>query len=281
MGRKKRAEGGDGGGMPPRLVMESMMAGITGSQDPRYLAQDLMYQAMEEESPERIADLTKRALSLNPRCVDALVMVAEATSRNDAELAEGLSAAVMAGEEDLGEKFFREYRRMFWGMIETRPYMRARGQLAAVLSRLGRPREAIGHWEEMLELNPGDNQGVRYSLLAEYLLVDRTEAARGLLLRYGEDGSAVFGFGQLLLDLLYNDEEKAARSLKKARSRNAFAEDYLTGAKHMPDEPPEYYSPGQENEGIVCALELGKAWKKHRRALKWLKGMRKGEGGHG
>jgi tetratricopeptide (TPR) repeat protein len=257
------------------------MAEMFGSRDPKYLAQDMMYEAMEEESPERVAELTKRALALNPLCVDALVMVAEVTARDDAELAEGLTAALRAGEQDLGERFFKDYRRMFWGMIETRPYMRAKAQLAGVLSGMGRTNEAIQHLEEMLELNPGDNQGVRYLLLGEYLAAQRTEAARGLLERYEGEGSAMFLWGWLLLHLIYNEEEAAEDSLKTARAGNRFAEDYLTGRKRMPKELPPYYSPGKEDEGIVCAVELLKAWKKHPRAVRWLKSKREGDGGDG
>ena len=50
----------------------------------------------------------------------------------------------------------------FWLIFETRPYMRARASLAAVLWRLGRREEAVAHQRELLRLNPRDNQGLRY-----------------------------------------------------------------------------------------------------------------------
>jgi Tetratricopeptide repeat len=40
--------------------------------------------------------------------------------------------------------------------------MRARAGLAATLDALGDVEAAIGHYRDMLRLNPGDNQGIRY-----------------------------------------------------------------------------------------------------------------------
>lgn len=72
---------------------------------------------------------------------------------------------VHLAERDLGPDFFRDHRGHFWSMIETRPYMRARSGLTAALVRAGRREEAIEHLEDMLDLNPNDNQGLREPLL--------------------------------------------------------------------------------------------------------------------
>jgi hypothetical protein len=47
--------------------------------------------------------------------------------------------------------------------------MRARLGLVQALRDLGRDDEAVAHYRELLELNPGDNQGVRYLLVATLL----------------------------------------------------------------------------------------------------------------
>jgi tetratricopeptide (TPR) repeat protein len=79
---------------------------------------------------------------------------------------------VRAGERALGEEFFTEEVGNFWGILETRPYMRAREGLANALWALGERDQALAHYREMLELNPVDNQGVRYEL-ADCLLEER------------------------------------------------------------------------------------------------------------
>jgi len=66
---------------------------------------------------------------------------------------------VEAGQLALGKTSFRDMTGEFWGFIETRPYMRARGGLALALLELGETDAAIGHLRAMLELNPQRQSG--------------------------------------------------------------------------------------------------------------------------
>ena len=76
--------------------------------------------------------------------------------------------------------------------------MRTRAHLAELLRQTGRPAEAIGHFEALLELNPNDNQGNRDPLLGCYLAAGNLEGARRLLEDYREAGLAVFAWGRVL-----------------------------------------------------------------------------------
>jgi tetratricopeptide (TPR) repeat protein len=261
--------------MPSPLVMEQTMQSMFGgAKDQNLEAQDLAYAAMDAATPQEALKLARRALELNPRCVDALLLVVRATIRRPEDLIESVAAAVRAGEEDLGKDFFDENRGYFWGILETRPYMRARAFLAELLAKSGRIGEAIEHLEAMLELNPGDNQGLRYVLLGHYLMLDRLDGARQLLEQFEDDGSAMFAWGRVLERFLAGDHSAAQAALKEARVANRFAEDYLTGRKRLPRQLPGYYGIGDENEGVVCAVELGEAWAKHREAIEWLSARR-------
>ena len=82
---------------------------------------------------------------------------------------------VAAGERAVGAEAFRRDEGHFWLVLETRPYMRARLGLAHVLWTLGRREEAVGHLQDLLRLNPGDNQGVRYTLAGFLLFLDRDD----------------------------------------------------------------------------------------------------------
>ena len=81
----------------------------------------------------------------------------------------------------IGADRFAALRGEFWGHLETRPYMRARLGLAQALRDLGRVDEAVAHYRALLELNPGDNQGVRYVLLATLLQRGMNDEAGALL----------------------------------------------------------------------------------------------------
>jgi len=116
------------------------------------------------DDPEEIERLSRRALSHDPECVDALRMMAFVTAKSPRERIAMLANAVQAGERALVPTALRRTR-PFLGVLETRPYMRARYDLATALLREGETDEAVGHLEALLDLNEHDNQGVRYDLL--------------------------------------------------------------------------------------------------------------------
>ena len=72
----------------------------------------------------------------------------------------------------------------FWGLTESRPYMRAKAFLAQALWDIGREDEAINHYQECLKLNPNDNQGLRYGLTSWLLAKDRLDEAELILKQY-------------------------------------------------------------------------------------------------
>lgn len=237
---------------------------------PKRQAQELAYEAMEAESRSRRVGLAREALAIDSDCVDALATLAHTTATSQRDLIDQLGAAVAAGERSLGRDFFEEHHGAFWGIIETRPYMRARFALARELLEAGFVEEAIGHMETMLELNPQDNQGVRDSLLPEYFLVEDLEGARRLLDRFENDASAIHMWGRVLERYLSGDIDGASTALKQAREWNPYVQRYLAGRRPLPRTIPEYYSPGQEDEAIVCADDLCAAWQHHPAAIEWL-----------
>jgi tetratricopeptide (TPR) repeat protein len=241
---------------------------------PREQAQELAYEAMEADTPAQAARLVEKALDLDPDCVDAIVSLAGLTADSREELVQLLEQAVAAGERSLGKDFFDKNKGRFFGIMETRPYMRARAGLASTLQRLGRIDEAIRHNEALVELNPNDNQGIRDVLLGQYLLTGNLEGARRLFKQYEGDSSAVFAWSRVLERFLSGNLEEAALALREARSDNRHVAAYLTGKKKLPARLPEAYSPGQESEAIVCAVEIGEAWKRQPQALEWLRRQR-------
>ncbi len=110
-------------------------------------AQDVVYQAFEARGRKQI-QLVRKALKICPDCADAHVLLAERCS--DIEKARNYYAeGVAAGERALGEKFFEEESGHFWGILQTRPYMRARFGLAQCLEELGDLDEAVHHYREL------------------------------------------------------------------------------------------------------------------------------------
>ena len=264
--------------LPSPLVTEKAMrelfggGGLFGRRDRRSQAQDLAFEGMDTGDPEKSARLCAKALDLDPNCVDAFVHLAQLTFETRAELIEQIRRAVEIGERGLGgAKYFKENRGYFWGLLETRPYMRARAFLTELLVEDGQTTEAIGEYEELLKLNPNDNQGLRYPLLGLYLAAGNLHAVRRLFKEYEDEGSAMFAWGLVLERFLDDDEDGAAAALKEARGVNKHVEKYLTGKKRRPKRLPGYYGFGDENEAVICVDALWTAWKRNPKAVKWLK----------
>lgn len=234
-------------------------------------AQQLVYEAFEAEGVARYR-LAEKALKLDPDCVDAYNILAEAAPGLE-ETAELYQKGMTIAEKQLGKKFFKENKGYFWGLIETRPFMRAKFNYAQTLMALGKAEEAIGQMKELLELNPQDNQGVRSYLFIGYVDNGDLANARKLLDQYDE-GLAEGAFNRALLEILeHGFSTKAVKRMKEAKKENKHVIQYLSGKKRLPSELPDYYGFGDENEAIVYAGEHLHLWRKISGLSDWLKKM--------
>ena len=234
-------------------------------------AQELAYHAFEARGRRRI-QLARKALELSPDCADAYVVLAEAAP--DLERARDLYVqGVAAGERALGPETFEQEAGHFWGQIRTRPYMRARLALAECLAELGQPDEAIAHYQALLRLNPEDNQGVRHLLLPALLVAGRDDEGAILLAAYPDEPTAMWRYGQALWTFRREGDSPAARErLREALRANRQVPRYLSGTDEWPEALPEHYALGSEEEAVICAAELGDAWRATPGAEAWLSG---------
>jgi tetratricopeptide (TPR) repeat protein len=232
-------------------------------------AQQLIYEAMEVQGAKRYK-LAEEALTLDPNCVDAYVILAENASTPEEAMV--LSKKGMEiGQKELGKDFFKENIGHFWMMLETRPYMRAKANYAETLYELELETVAIKEYEELLELNPNDNQGIRYRMFPVYLETGNVVKAEKLLKQY-EETTAHGLYNQLLLELYKNGfSAKAVKLLKDAKKENRFVVPYLIGKKHIPMYLPDHYGTGDENEAIIYADEHLSLWDKIEGFQEWLK----------
>jgi tetratricopeptide (TPR) repeat protein len=232
-------------------------------------AQQYVYDAMEATGTRRI-ELAQEALTLDPNCVDAYVILAD-NADTDEEAMMLSNKGMEIGEKELGKAFIKENKGHFWGMLETRPYMRAKAAYADAVHQLGYTMVAIRQYEQLLELNPNDNQGIRYILFGAYLEEGKLEAAEVLLRQY-EEGTANGSYNKLLLELYKNGfSANAAKLLKEAKKTNPHVIPFLTGKKSIPMFLPKEYVLGDESEAIIYADDHFQLWKKIEGLQKWLK----------
>ena len=263
--------------LPDRRAMERVMREVAASlgdekqaETSLDRAQEMMYRAFEASGGEQVR-LARKALEISPDCADAYVLLAEHAKTAD-EALKHYEQGVAAGERALGEQAFEEYAGHFWGFLETRPYMRARQGLAQCLWEAGQREEAAGHYQELLRLNPNDNQGVRYSLATLLLDLDRDQDLRRLVAEYEDDASAVWAYTKALLAFRDGGESpQANKVLAQARKVNKHVPAYLLGHKPLPHDLPPYISMGGEDEAASYAVGNRRAWLNTPGAVSWLR----------
>ena len=233
-------------------------------------AQELIYDAFDASGKRRVA-LARQALELCSDCIDAYVLLAEEAAASIEKAKDLYAQGVKAGERVIGPEMFKNESGYFWGILETRPYMRARAGLAQCLWMLGNRQEAIEHYRDMLRLNPNDNQGIRY-ILANCLLAEGQEKElENLLEQYGDDIAATWSYTRALL--LYRQEgpsNRAKKALQTAKDCNRFVPLYLLQKKRLPRHLPDYVGIGDEPEAVAYAAEALEIWLKTPGALDWL-----------
>jgi len=263
--------------LPVGRSVEQLLDSATGTraaeENDLAAAQELVYEALESKGSKRVG-LARRALAISADCADAYGILAEEAARSLQEKRDLYAAGVAAGERALGKDAFEHDAGSFWGLIETRPYMRVRAGLAACLWHLGQREEAITHYSDLLRLNPADNQGIRYTLSSCLLALGRDEEAEALLYDpdYEEDAGAVWVFARALLAFRQKGAGTLANGLlAEAVETNPLVPPYLTGARRIPRRVPELIGFGDDSEAIACAADQLEAWESTPGALDWLR----------
>lgn len=233
------------------------------------LAQELLFEAYNS-TPKKGRKLVDEAITLDPTNADAYVYLAESEANLDKAIKYYLKG-IEAGKKAIGKKDFNELKGHFWGFHKTRPFMRAKAGLASCLYLDNQADEAVKHYKEMLELNPNDNQGIRYQLAICLVGEDKQKEYLELYNQFKDDASALWEYTYALnLFKQYGKSLKSNRALKSAYNANQFVTQFLAGEKPLPDYLPQFMGFGDENEAIYCLNDSGKIWMETEGALEWI-----------
>lgn len=178
-------------------------------------ADDYLELAEDATAKKKKLEYLSKALELEPDNLDAAHMAAELNAKKPEDLLEELSGLLEKGTA-LMEKdgYFQDCMGDFWGVLETRPYMRLRHAYLELLIQCGMMRKAVSEAEEMLKLCRNDNLGVRYILMHLYAYFEDEEGAIALHKEYDE-----YEESQMLLPLavLYYKKADFEQSLQYLR----------------------------------------------------------------
>ena len=246
------------------------ITGTAAPETPLRRAQALVYEAFGQPDPVDRVRLARQALEVCADCADAHVLLAE-EAHNPREALEHYELGLAAGERALGPAIFQEEAGHFWGILETRPYMRAREGLAHALQSAGRGDQAIDHLREMLRLNPNDNQGLRFMLVSWLLTLGRDTEIRPLLERYPDAAWNAWFTKALMAFRRQGDTPAGRRLLQIGHKSNPFILPWLLGDEPFPQERPPGYTPRSREEAYLYVEGSRCAWRSTPGAIAWLR----------
>ena len=254
--------------------LDNLMGSPIPSMDPQLLtpkqkAQDLVYEAAELP-PAKANQNIQQALQLDADCIEAYEFLGGRETSVESAMP-FYEKGIAIGRKVFGGNFLKENKGMFWGLHETRPFMRCLQQYADCMLTTGKVKEAVAIQEELIALNPNDNQGVR-DLLMLYLILLREEKK---FLKYakmfGDEGTAFSCFNRALFAFATTGESsEAAGKLKKAIKQNPFVRNLLLSKKTI-TRLPAFYGLGDQNEATYYSYFAQVVWQVIPGALDWLK----------
>ncbi|QUL55618.1 SEC-C domain-containing protein [Paenibacillus tritici] len=244
---------------------------LNGPGTPKEKAQALLGKAMEANSAKRRIQLAEKALEIYPDSPEAYLILAE-ESENEQDARELLKAGIAAGRRELGELYFTKNKGDFWGLYETRPYIRICQSYAESCWFGGNAEEAAEMLEHILELTQDDNTGARYLLTAVYLYSNQLKEAERIIKDYGEeDAAAAFAYDRMVLEFKKNGITSQLKMLYRvARGVNKHVPDYLLGVKRLPHNLPDFVGMGDSNEAIEYVIMHSRLWAGVPDLLKWM-----------
>ena len=226
--------------------------------NPKFQSDDLLEEAYNTPSKTKAIKLAKQALEINPENIDAKCFIAEFEENQIKKLSK--MEDIIEKSTKLLEKdnmFDKENIGHFWGMIETRPYMRARSMKLNILMNLGRYTDAIKECEEMLKLCESDNLGIRYTLIGLYCTLEKFEECEKLYKKFNEYSAAML-FPMAIMYFRKGDYKKSKKFLRDVQEVNPYIIKILKNDIDMIDnlEDIEYYAPGSKEEASIIITDL-------------------------
>ena len=213
-------------------------------------ADDYLELAEEATSKKRQLEYVNKALALEPGNLDAGRIRAALTAKTPLDLLDELPQLLEEGNRQMEKEgfFTNECKGHFWGILETRPYMRLRHVYMRMLTLCGMLRLAAKECEGMIELCENDNLGIRYDLMHLYAMLEEEKPAKALMKKYPEDDTQML----LPLSILHfklGQGDKALEVLKRLNQVNKDTKKFLktmasgNSEKGLPEIGPYGYRP--------------------------------------
>ncbi len=238
---------------------------------PQEQAEDLVAEAADLP-PAKARKKIQEALALDPDCIDAYVALGGLEVDIKTSLKHLEKGAAIGRRKFFGENA-EKYAGHFWGITETRPFMRCLHRIGECLLVLGTPKaleQGLAIFEEMLTLNPNDNQGIRDIFLLFCIIGKKYDTFKKYDALY-DDGTAFCAFNRALYAFCTEGDTATARALlHQANTVNPYVIPKLLSRNTKPIQP-EYYGIGDDNEAQYYILYAYPYWQTLPGVAAWLR----------
>ncbi len=214
-------------------------------------AYEILDKAKEAKSEKEAIRLAKQAYKKSNECFDAILFQTdlEDNCRKRMKLLdEGLE---FEKNRLMKENYFdKDNIGRFYGIFETRPYIRGLVFKAEYLLEEGKMRLAMDVCKEVLRLNEHDNMGVRYLLMAIYAVLEEKDEMLKLYDKYPEENLETL---IPLFSLYYKlgDDVKAKEYLKRIDKCNANFVKLFDDSIEIDTDIPNIYRRGDISEIVM------------------------------
>ncbi|MBH0088906.1 UPF0149 family protein [Pseudoalteromonas sp. NSLLW218] len=170
------------------------------------------------------------------------------------------------------KQFIKDNTGHFWGLHETRPYMMLRAHRAKIHALHGYTQKAQSELEDLLKLNPNDNQANRFLLMNCLIIEKQWDKLDALLADFDFQELHATASRALSAFVMHGDSKPANEYKKMLQQQNKHFTKILTGQEKLKEQQPPYFSPGSKEEVGVYLDSLGKqAWISVPASLFWLR----------
>lgn len=231
--------------------------------------EDLVQAAWEADTAAKRANLARKALNADLDNIDAYVLLSYAAKTLGERIAL-LREGVRAGDH-LWAPLMDDPEMEWWGFIGTRPYMRAMQELGLALQEAGDHDGARHLYEDLLQLNPNDNQGVRANLVEILMARPRIGDLKALVAKYPDDFLLDIVMARLWLGLRSKKANEAKLVAQVAECNAHVIGFLLNGVPDGIEMSPYGITVGGEDQAAEYVRDYASIWAKHRKELERLR----------
>lgn len=218
-------------------------------------AYEILEEAQYAKNEKEAIRLAKKAYEKSAECFDALLFQCD-LEENGIKRMKLLNDGLEFEKNRLTKEnyFDKENIGQFYGVFETRPYIRGLVTKIEYLLEEGKLRQACNICNEVLRLNNNDNLGARYLLMAIYGVLEEEKDMLELYKRYPEENLEML-FPLFAIYYKSGNDKKALEHLNRIDKCNSNFVKFFKGTiKESKKVNPGYYSRGDSSE-IFMYLE--------------------------